>query len=118
MKKMIIFGTGLLLVAGLSVVLFARKPLTPEQILLKRNVEALAQMENTGGGTVRAWSSETYYHDTTEGGFYPCPNKIDEVMWVSFDVTYEVTNCIGMGFTLCTPERRLVSKDIGWSNGC
>ncbi|HCC51825.1 MAG TPA: hypothetical protein DEQ30_07020 [Porphyromonadaceae bacterium] len=40
-------GGSLLLVAGLSVVLSARKPLTPQEELILRNAEAIAQGENS-----------------------------------------------------------------------
>ena len=44
MKKMIIFGFGLLLAAG-AVMAFVDKPLTAQEALLMRNVEALADGE-------------------------------------------------------------------------
>ena len=58
MKKMFIFGTGLLLVAALSVTLFAGKTQDTEKSLLMRNVEAIAQGESPDGWTITGTSTD------------------------------------------------------------
>ena len=49
MKKKLIFVGGALLVA-LSAMFFTQKPLTEQEKLILRNVEAIARNENTGSG--------------------------------------------------------------------
>ncbi|HCC51827.1 MAG TPA: hypothetical protein DEQ30_07030 [Porphyromonadaceae bacterium] len=71
----------LLLVAGLSVVLFARKPLTPQEELILRNAEAIAQNEGTPvGSCVRNSGPNGEYglkmfcdSKTNTDMIYPCP---------------------------------------------
>lgn len=50
MKKRLVILAGSLIAAALSVVIFAHKPMSAEQALLLRNVEALAQSEGGNGG--------------------------------------------------------------------
>ncbi len=71
MKKKFFILTGALLTAALSAAIFARKPMTAEEALILRNVEAIAQDEddyirNEYGCII--WDTKCYGVIVTPGG--------------------------------------------------
>ncbi len=76
MKQKLVILTGSLMVAALSVAVFANKSQDVEKSLLMRNVEAIAQDEDGGGdwgkdkGPCPPWENTHEYSDRCENGEY------------------------------------------------
>ncbi len=82
-KKMFIFGLGLLLAAG-AVVTFVDKPLTAEQELLMRNVEALAGFEFNN----QYWDDEGHWYNIFDPDWTPKLHECTGEKSLGLDSTY------------------------------
>ncbi len=81
MKKLIIFAGAMLLLAAGTVGFFANRPMSTQEALILKNVEAIA----SGEGTEKFWPAVE-----TSGTCRKCGQEVDICVAVIMDATCEI----------------------------